>query len=78
MSHVTNGPPTARKFWVVGGKYDSMAFDRLLEGTISAFGPFASEDEAKSAWQSVTEATRSHATIRFTIAAEPALTMPGW
>jgi hypothetical protein len=66
----------ARKFWVVGGKYDSMTFDRLLEGTISAFGPFTSEDDAKSAWRSVTEATRSHATIRFTIAAEPSLAVP--
>jgi hypothetical protein len=73
MSHVTNGAVTARKFWVVGGKYDSMAFDRLLEGTTSVFGPFAS---ARNAWRSVTEATRSQATIRFTIAAEPPLTVP--
>jgi len=77
MSHVTNGSAMARKFWVVGGKYDSMAFDRLLEGTISAFGPFASEDDARNAWRSVTEATRSQATIRYTIAAEPPLTVPG-
>jgi hypothetical protein len=74
MSHVTNGPVTARRFWVIGGKYDSMAFDRLLEGTISALGPFTSEDDARSAWRTVTEATRSQATIRFTIAAEPPLT----
>jgi hypothetical protein len=71
MSHVTNGQTTARRFWVVGGKYDSMAFDRLLEGAVSAFGPFTTEDDAKRAWRTVTEATRSQATIRFTIAAEP-------
>ena len=71
MSDMTNGQATKRHFWVVGGKYESMAFDRLIEGTKCAFGPFASEDDAKSTWRSVTERTRSQATVRFTIAAEP-------
>ncbi len=39
MSHVTNGQATERRFWVVGGKYESMAFDHLVEGTQCAFGP---------------------------------------
>jgi len=73
MSHVTNGEATERRFWVVGGKYESMAFDHLVEGTERVFGPFASEHDAKSAWRSVTERTRSQATVRFTIAAEPRL-----
>jgi hypothetical protein len=76
MSHMTNGHATARRFWVVGGKYESMTFERLLEGTISAFGPFTSEEDARRAWRTVTEATRSQATIRFTIAAEPPLMLP--
>jgi hypothetical protein len=76
MFHVTNGQATERRFWVVGGKYDSMTFDRLVEGTERAFGPFASEDDAKSVWRSVTERTRSEATVRFTIAAEPPLAAP--
>jgi hypothetical protein len=71
MSHVTNGQPMERRFWVVGGKYESIAFDHLIEGTECAFGPFASEDDAKRTWRSVAERTRSEATVRFTIAAEP-------
>jgi hypothetical protein len=73
MSHVTNGDRLGRRFWVVGGKYETMAFDQLVEGTQCAFGPFASEDDAKGAWRSVAEKTRSEATVRFTIAAEPTL-----
>jgi len=76
MFHATNGQATERQFWVVGGKYESMAFDRLVEGTECAFGPYASEDDAKSTWRSVTERTRSEATVRFTIAAEPPLAVP--
>jgi hypothetical protein len=70
MSDMTNEQATKRHFWVVGGKYESMTFDRLIGGTECAFGPFASEDDAKSTWRSVTERTRSQATVRFTIAAE--------
>jgi hypothetical protein len=71
MSQMTNGQATVRRFWVVGGKFKSMAFDHLVEGTQCAFGPFSSEDDAKSTWRSVAERTRSEATVRFTIAAEP-------
>jgi hypothetical protein len=71
MSHLMNGQIIERRFWVVGGKYESMAFDQLVEGTQCVFGPFVSEDDAKTTWRSVMERTRSEATVRFTIAAEP-------
>lgn len=71
MSHVPNGQQMHRRFWVVGGKYKSMAFDHLVEGTERIYGPFASEDDANRTWRSVAERTRSEATVRFTIAAEP-------
>jgi hypothetical protein len=64
---------TARRFWVVGGKYETMAFDHLVAGTECVYGPFVSEEDAKSAWRSVNERTRCQATVRFTIAAEPPL-----
>jgi len=76
MSYVTNGQAMARRFWVVGGKYDSMAFDRLVKGTECALGPFTSEEDAKNTWRAVTEGTRNQATVRFTIAAEPPLALP--
>jgi hypothetical protein len=72
MSHIMNAQAIAARFWVVGGKYETMAFERLVEGTQSVYGPFASEEDAKSAWRSVNEETRCQATVRFTIAAEPA------
>jgi hypothetical protein len=29
---------TAQRYWVVGGKYETMDFDRLVKGTESVFG----------------------------------------
>jgi hypothetical protein len=75
MSHLTSAQTTVRCFWVVGGKYESMAFDHLVEGTQCVYGPFASEEDAKSTWRSVNERTRSQATVRFTIAAESPLAL---
>ena len=77
MSHMTNALPTAHRFWVVGGKYESMAFDHLIEGTECVYGPFTSEEDAKSTWRSVNDKRRYEATVRFTIAAEPPLTVAG-
>jgi hypothetical protein len=77
MSHRTNVQVTVRRFWVVGGKYETMAFDHLVEGTECVYGPFVSEEDAQSAWHSVNERTRCQATVRFTIAVEPPLTLTG-
>jgi hypothetical protein len=75
MSQMTNVQATVRRFWVVGGKYKTMAFDHLIDGAECIYGPFMSEEEAKSAWRSVNERTRCQATVRFTIAAEPPLAL---
>ena len=61
----------AQRYWVVGGKYDTMEFERLVEGTESVLGPFRSVQDAETAWRSVTEGTRCQATVRYTIASEP-------
>jgi hypothetical protein len=52
-----------------------MAFENMIDGTECIYGPFLSEEEAKSAWRSVSERTRCQATVRFTIAAEPPLAL---
>jgi hypothetical protein len=59
------------RYWVVGGKYETMDFDRLVEGTESVFGPFGSVEDAQRIWRSVTEETRCQATVRYVIATEP-------
>ena len=59
------------RYWVVGGEYETMEFDRIVEGTESVFGPFGSVEDAKRIWRSVTEETRCQATVRYTIATEP-------
>jgi hypothetical protein len=58
------------RYWVVGGKYETMAFDRLVQGTECVFGPFECVQDAETMWRCVTEKTRCQATVRYTIAAE--------
>ena len=61
---------TAERYWVVGGKYETMEFDRVVPGTENVFGPFGSIQDAESVWRCVAEKTRYQATVRYTIAAE--------
>lgn len=75
MSDTTNVQVTMQRFWVVGGKYETMTFDQLVEGTECVYGPFVSEEDAKSTWRSVNERTRCQATVRFSIVAEPPLAL---
>jgi len=71
MPDTTNdGSATAHKYWVVGGQYESLTFDRLVHGTQSVLGPFGRREEAESAWREMSDRTRSQAMVRFTIAAE--------
>jgi hypothetical protein len=67
---------TPRTYWVVGGDYESMTFERLVKGTEVVFGPFASCEDAKDIWQGLSEKTRGQATVRFTIACEPSGASP--
>ena len=61
---------TAERYWVVGGNYETMEFDRVVPGTEDVFGPFGSIQDAESVWRCVAEKTRYQATVRYTIAAE--------
>src|SRR5262249_15888506 len=58
------------RYWVVGGNYETMEFDRVVPGTEDVFGPFGSIQDAESVWRCVAEKTRYQATVRYTIAAE--------
>jgi hypothetical protein len=61
---------TIHRYWVIGGTYETLDFDRLVEGTESVFGPFGSVEAAQRIWRSVTEETRCQATVRYVIATE--------
>ena len=70
MSNVHRQATAAQRYWVVGGKYETLDFDRLVAGTEGVFGPFGSLQDAQGIWRDVTEKTRFQATVRYTIAAE--------
>ena len=60
-----------RKYWVVGGQYESLNFEHLVHGTESVLGPFVCREDAESTWRELSARTRCQATVRFTIACEP-------
>ena len=72
MSSSHQEPRIAARYRVVGGKYETLNFDRILQGTERVLGPFEARTDAESIWRRVTEETRYQATVRYTIAAEPA------
>jgi hypothetical protein len=63
---MTNGS----NFWVIGGEFSSMNFDRLVEGSAQVKGPFESRKEAEDCWREVSEEHRHNAGVRFSIAEE--------
>lgn len=71
LSKLNGESTTSRKYWVVGGQYESLTFERLVQGTESVFGPFACRADAESTWRELSAKTRSQATVRFVIASEP-------
>lgn len=61
---------TQDRYWVIGGDYLCLGFDRLKEGSARLLGPYASREAAQQVWRRVSEETRSVATARFSIAEE--------
>ena len=56
------------RYWVVGGEYADVKFDRLASGAREErHGPFASYAEAYQVWQARARATVDDALIRFRI-----------
>ena len=60
------------KFWVIGGKYGDLGFEKLASDTPTILGPFDCEEDAKSEWKRVSFEHRAFATTRFSIVREHA------
>ena len=58
------------RYWVIGGEYESTAFDKLLDGTEQILGPYGDPQDARKAWETIAVETRSICTARFTIVRE--------
>ncbi len=61
---------TSPRFWVVGGEYTCLGFERLVEGTEKLAGPFFHRSAAEAVWRRLSEADRSRANVRYAILAE--------
>lgn len=59
-----------QRFWVIGGEYETTAFEKLVDGTEQILGPYRNVDAAKRAWEDLAVATRSICNARFTIVRE--------
>jgi hypothetical protein len=60
------------RYWVVGGEYADVSFERLAPGAREErHGPFASYDDAYAVWQVRARATIDDALVRFRIIEEP-------
>ena len=59
------------RYWVVGGEYADMNFERLAPGAREErLGPFATYDQAYGVWQARARATVDDALVRFRILEE--------
>jgi hypothetical protein len=59
------------RYWVVGGEYADVTFDRLAPGAYEErHGPFPTYAEAYAVWQARARATIDDALIRFRIVEE--------
>jgi hypothetical protein len=56
-----------QEYWVVGGRYRDANFADLEDGKGELIGPFPSYGTALVSWRERTEATRSQATVRYTV-----------
>ena len=56
-----------RQYWVIGGEYQTLEFDRLIDGTSRVSGPFRDIKSAREVWREWSEATRAQAATRYTI-----------
>jgi hypothetical protein len=56
------------RYWVVGGTYQSLKFDALIDGTGRIWGPFETRSDAETMWREASEQDRWNCCTRFTIA----------
>ena len=58
-------------YWVVGGKFRSLNFHNMVQGTAQVQGPFSTRRDAEDAWRSVSQQNRHRCNVRFSIVEEP-------
>jgi hypothetical protein len=58
------------QFWVVGGQFRSLEFEKIVDGTERLVGPFDTRDDAECTWRQLSEENRWRCTVRFTIVQE--------
>lgn len=64
---------TAKRYWVVGGRYASTDFSSLVPGTAEErYGPFGTYADALREWQAHAWRTVDTCTARYRIVEEPA------
>lgn len=54
-------------FYVIGGEYEDMSFERLITSTSIIEGPFQNHESAKTAWARLNEKAGGDAVTRFEI-----------
>jgi hypothetical protein len=67
VSSVRRENDMSQEYWVVGGRYRDSSFADLEDGKGELIGPFPSYRAAIVSWRERTEATRSLATVRYTV-----------
>jgi hypothetical protein len=50
------------RFWIIGGEFQSLGFDEIVNGTERLIGPFGTRDEAERTWRDVSEEHRARCT----------------
>jgi hypothetical protein len=70
MSNPSTTNSTASRFWVIGGEYSCLGFERLIEGTEKVAGPFFHRSAAEAVWRRLSETDRCRAQVRYAIVAE--------
>jgi len=68
----------ASRYWVVGGKFESLEFDTLIDGTGRIWGPFETRGDAEIIWREASEQHRWSCCTRFTIVQENAGSPKRW
>ena len=55
------------QFFVIGGRYQDLDFNQLIDGTAHVLGPYSSYEDAQRVWKDQSAETRSDAKARYAI-----------
>jgi hypothetical protein len=66
------------RYWVVGGTFQSLEFDALIDGSGRIWGPFETRSDAETIWREASEQNRWSCCTRFTVVQENAYSPKRW